>query len=407
MRDDAFSIYDRKKPIKFAGLAALFGLAITIILTGLSERATRIGQYLVAVQLPGASGAASAKLAANLYTANKTILARTMAMAALDKSLGHVEAIRTMGMIEHDRGNRNRSRKLMVLAGQLSWRDSQTQAWLFQQSLEQARYGDAIIHADALLRRRQVTDEIFGVFRLAALDPKLAIPIKQQFEKRPKWRVSFFRMPKGINPQEIEGFENLVRNLRKSTAPVSREELSPFVHFLANEGQRKRGLNLWNDLFPEDGAKAVVNEELSLIWPSGDRRDKPYPVDWRFVNSRTVFLSTEEITGSGQPVLRVEIDRRAAGNIALRNIILPKGRLSLTVDSSSQHALNNFTWFVNCVDGKQRQMMIRAPTGQNHWVVDIDGNCSSYQIALAVRSGGLSSSETIQIGQINLSMRKK
>ncbi len=380
-------------------------IAAAVISTGLSEAATNSNQYMTAIKIPGDSGESLARLSSDAYAAGEKKIARDMALKALDKSLAHVEALRTVGITDFEAGKEENGLRLVKISGQMSWRDSAGQAWLLQRALLGKDYATAIKHTDALLRRRKVQEEIFSIFNLAGQEPKLSEPLKAQFANMPNWRENFFATRKNTPAEQYDGFEGLIRALEDSPAPATRREMTPYINLLVSQGLENRALSLWAEFFPEDGIAVTSGKTAQLDWPTGERIDKPLPFDWRFSDGRSVFASVEEDGNGDAMTLDLELDRNAVGDLAWRNLRIAPGTAHLTVDvdGSALRDMHDMRWSLTCLGREGSKQYFRSDgPAQNGWTIPVQGACSTYRLALETPLGGIAGAKRLRIGLVTL-----
>ncbi len=390
------------KIIRIGGSVALAAIIVSV---GLSEAATNGKQYASAMVIPGDSGEAMSRLSSDLYAAGEKDAARTVAMEALDNSLSHVEALRVMGMTAFEAGDRKTGQRLVEINGELTWRDSPAQGWLLQQALLSGNYAAGIKHADALLRRRKVQDEIFGIFNLAGLEPELVEPLKEQFASNPDWRQNFFATRRNTPVAEYDGFENLVRALKDSDTPVTPTEMTPYLTLLASKGQERRAINLWSELFPDDNIVVTRGKPATFGWPEGNRINKPLPFDWRFSQSRSVFASIEDPVGGEPAILDLELERRALGELAWRNVAVGSPgtlRLKVTADSYARQSLDQIRWSLTCLTGGEKRYFRSTGSAGDSWAIETENGCQAYKLAMETRLGGLNTTKRLRLGPVRL-----
>lgn len=392
-------------------IGAMCLLAVVIVVAGLGNAALQSRQYQSALLFPISSGQAATQLASDYAADGQDELVSDMAMRALNASLIHVEAMRALGIHRFNNSseqaeNKQSGKRLVELSAMLSWRDSPTQAWLFERSLIDGDFTNSITHADALLRRRRAQDEIFSVFTLAALDPRLARPLRDQFSAVPQWRVNFFAWSNKTPTEQYRGFENIALGLQNTDAPVTREEVSPFTTMLINNGDAQRALQFWASLFPDNAPVLQPNSTLRLDWPEGERLTAPYPVDWRFRNSRDIYPYIENSITENEPVLELEMERRSSGEIARRAIIVPKGTVTLAIKGNSfaDQPLQKLSWSLRCNDGTKREAIVlqQARRETLRWSALVNDDCAVHDLVMSVIPGGLSSETRARMGSITL-----
>ncbi|MEO1045719.1 MAG: hypothetical protein AAFX04_09795 [Pseudomonadota bacterium] len=388
-------------------------LAALVVAVQLGEAAAGNRQWQTGLLFPTSDGEAAARLSSDLLAADEKQSAGAFAMDALDDSLTHVEALRTLGITRFDEGEEDKGKKLVELAGQLSWRDSATQAWLFEQSLRDGDYARSIQHADALLRRRRVQSEIFSIFTLAALDPELSGTVRQQFIANPPWRANFFADADDTDPSQYRGFENIAIGLKNTESPVTPREALPFINMLVQKGETGRALQTWANLFPSQSAVLPANGSITLAWPRGERMNLPYPTDWRFRSSRSILPLVRGAGDDSDTRLDLELDRRALGPIAEHLVMLPPGEITLQLDTDAlaRRDLGKLRWYLQCTDTPRNRApeiaLVPERLDTPRWQTVLgEQDCPVYRLVMAVRLGGLSAAGDISLGAVRLSHKR-
>ena len=347
------------------------------------------------------AGAASSQLSSDLAAVDEQSAADIMANNALSSSLTHVRALRVIGMQKFNAGDTENGRKMIQLAGQQSWRDSVTHAWLLEQSLIAGNYAASIDHADALLLRQRAQDGIFNIFTIAILEPKLVKPIVDKFANDPSWRPKFFAYAKNVPDNQLLGFETIITSIAGSASPATRDEISLYANRLSDSGFSRRALELWAALFPEDSNFLLQNKSLEMAWQKNREGNKQYPIDWRYSESRSVFAFVDNDISGDAATLNLELERGAVGEIASRLMILPTGnvKLSLGENDANEPLLSKLRWTLTCTYGDNKTPITFAPSTNEglEWSVQLNQPCSVYKLSMSNPAGGLSREARLRI----------
>jgi len=372
-------------------------LAAIIVSVGVSRHADRLHQPAIAARLLGDRGEAEAQRADLAFAAGDGAEAARAAAQSLRWSLTHVEALRVLGRVR-DAASDPTGAQLVMLAGALSWRDAETQDWLLQRTLAAGDYPGAMIHADALLRRKKKSAMVLRFLRLAAADAPFLEALASTLETRPRWRAGLIQPEADTSEAELAGLEIMLRRLARSAAPPRREEVSPLAQTFFNRGQARRGLALWQDLFPADSAVVAPGRTALLAWPSGARFDTPLAIDWHLSDDRAMSIATD---AGGPPVLDLALEPGAFGRIATRTFAAGAGVLTLrAAPADDAGALDGIDWSVGCARGADRVYLAR--TGPGLWSTPLPGNCDAYDLALEVRRGGTQSETALRLGTVRI-----
>lgn len=390
--------------IGWAAILLVLGLAIG--LTGVSYSVMSRGQAPLAAQLYVAEGEANSKLAHAMARAQEYSEAEKFSRLALNRSLADVQSVRSIALAAEQRDSPEEFRTLLNAAGKLSWRDTPTQAKLFEQRLIEQDYLGAIDNADAMMRKRDATDELIEIFIVASLDDTLIGPIADKLAAQPTWRGSFFANAKLPNSAYYRSFSGLMKelNMRGDAASVTREELSPVVYTLNRSKRLSQGIDLWHSLFPQDNIVLGAGQAKPLPWKTQPNSDKPLPFDW-FVpsNARSYARITATSVNSGDRSLEVDPNPRAVGTVATKTVRLPAGsfEISVTVPDGQEGALDRIFWTVKC-DGKgDRTPLPLAQGSKSTWRGSV-GSCGAVQLELSLREADRRDRETILVDEVTV-----
>ena len=397
---------------KWAVIGGLIISAILIIAVQLGQAALYNKQWVSALLFPASSGEASAKIASSMLAQQDMDQAAQYAQSALNSALVHVEALRTLGITKFNDGDEENGRKLVLLSADLSWRDSPTQAWLFEKSLSSGDYEQSIRHADALLRRNRARKEIFGIFTLAANRPDLAQIVTQKIANNPPWRANFFAdAPETINGQ-YRGFDNIVTGMKNTDAPATPKELEPYTSMLVAKGETASALKSWANAFPTDSAIISANKSLSLRWATGDLGNSISQMGWILRQSRSFESFVTQSNSADSAMLNLNLDRRALGRITQRAVIIPAGELTLEIASDAQdkNDMRNLRWFLECNQTKPNsanEFPLLPTDDPLIWKGNINGQCAVYNLVMAVKLGGVTKPLSLNIGDIIIAHKNK
>lgn len=387
-------------------IGCIAALAVLILLVQLGNSALKNGQGESALAFPLASSRAATDIASSLQAAGDMASAKDYADIVLAGALHNVPALRIAGMHLAQSGQDDSGKRLVEIAGELSWRDSPTSAWLFESALREGNYALAIDHADALLRRRKASSEIFRVFTLAAQEPSLITALIKKFEAKPDWRANFFLASDQYSEVDRTGLETLTRNLQPTTAPVSKDELTHYVAALIDSGQTRRGLTFWSEIFPENGTILTPGRALELAWPTAARLSRPYPSDWRFLPSRQFFPLIRDKVGKDGAGLELELQRQMSGDIASHPVNISPGRVRLIVDESAAQdpLINKLDWRLRCrgSDANSSLQFNQIADDRAIWDVETGAPCATYDLIMRLPSGNVRTTQRVTIPAITL-----
>jgi hypothetical protein len=217
------------------GLAiGLIWLGWQVVLVPLADRAP--AEHAVALSPGSAEVLAEASEAE--WRAGRMDNADALARMALERAPFNLQALRVVGLVEGETGDRALADDLLTLAGNWSLRDDSSHSWLIDNRLRRGDYGSAFAHADTLVRRRaELRSQVFDLFGTAMeTDPRSVPFIAGELVDRPPWRAAFIN-----SLYQREGGVALVAQLamvmKDSGGRFSDDELQQLYQRLHSAGQ--------------------------------------------------------------------------------------------------------------------------------------------------------------------------
>jgi len=254
----------------------------------------------------------------------------------------NVPALRAYGLALFREGQLRKADAVLTFAGGRSWRDLETDRWLFEHSLLAGRRGEAFDEADAMLRL-DLDDAFRGalirVILLTLDDETARATLIPHLAGSPWWRPDFLRR------LDADGSEDAARAillaLRKSTAPPTAEEYAPFIQRLIKRGAYKLALADWRRLTRPGEPVSAADASVDL----GASSDGT-PFTWSSVQGPGAVSSLDA------GALRLDYDGFAAPSLPERLLALPAGRYRLSWRERQDPAgVSRIIWAVVCVGG--------------------------------------------------------
>lgn len=172
------------------GLAVgLIWLGWQVVLVPLADRAP--AEH--AVRLSPGSAVVLAEASEAEWRAGRMDNADALARMALERAPFNLQALRVVGLVAGETGDRALADDLLTLAGNWSLRDDGSHSWLIDNRLRRGDYGSAFAHADTLVRRRtEVYPQVFDLFGTAMeTDPRSVPFLAGELADDPPWRPAF------------------------------------------------------------------------------------------------------------------------------------------------------------------------------------------------------------------------
>ena len=221
----------------YAGIGLAIGLiwlGWQVVLVPLSERAP--AEH--AVRLNPGSAVVLARAAESELDAGRLDNAEALARMALERAPFNLDAVRVIGLVQGETGDRDLADDLLTLVGNWSLRDDRSHGWLIENRLRRGDYGSAFAHADTLARRRaEVRPQVFDLFGTAMeTDPRSVPFLAGELSDSPPWRAAFIN-----SLYQREGGAALAAQLamvmRDSDGRFSDAELQQLYQRLYSAGQ--------------------------------------------------------------------------------------------------------------------------------------------------------------------------
>ncbi|MFS0738636.1 hypothetical protein ABC347_16435 [Sphingomonas sp. 1P06PA] len=307
-------------------LAGALGIA-AILAHGLGGRLMRTGRPVEAVALSPSVDTLS-QAAERLAAAGAWPLAAASARAALSRSPIDLRALRVLGLAQEKLGHPQAGADIMNVAARGGWRDTPTQVWLIEQAMRTGDVTTLAQRADALARRNQSPDMVYATLRIVSSAPEVRPALIERLAARPDWRALFFLSLRQARPEQIDGLVALVREMRRSEAPVTSTELFALGERLIELDQPARARMLW--------AEASGRPTSALIDDGGFERLAKRPADmlvprfeWQFAET-SGSASVEPGPWNSSPALRLTHDGFSLSRPISQLLLLAPARYRVT-----------------------------------------------------------------------------
>lgn len=159
-----------------------------------------------------------------------------LALRALWRDPTSVQAVATLGLLAHARGDIAAARRRFAYADLLSRRDLVTRLWLIEDAVRRGDAREALRHYDIALRTADsASATLFPILAAAASDPELAAELARTLAGRPPWGDAFatFAAASGSDP---EATARLFGALAAARAPVPAAAQSALVDSMVARG---------------------------------------------------------------------------------------------------------------------------------------------------------------------------
>lgn len=308
------------------------------------------------------------------------------AKKAVQKAPVSALGLRTLAQAYQLVGDEDKSRKLMVLAGQRNLRDTTIQLWLFRRSLEARRFDDAYVRADLLLRRNaDLAQNLFPAMASALDQPAARDALLIRLRTAPSWRPEFIRV-QAQSGDEAGIAPWLLTNLAGSPHPATANEVGFVVSGLSTAGKWGAARDVWTRLGPPGGA-LLFNGDF-------EQPAREPPFGWKFENRDGSVASVEPLDGGGRGLFaQFPVGRIAPLGEML--VMLKPGhyRFSGRAKADQLPAGGLFRWSITCpnIPAPLTTSELTAITGWRKFSADFDipqANCEAQWLRLGGTGGG-------------------
>lgn len=356
----------RIRPLVRISLAAAVcaGLGWLALSEGLATQAMHAGKPEVAARWRPSSPGANAALAEAELRRGRVKRARDRAMCVLATAPSNVAAMRVAGLAEERLGTPEQAARLMAQAAKWSWRDTQTQMWLFQRTLLDGNFPAAMQHGDALARRAKERPLVYALMTAATAATAATPALIARLEEPSNWRLDFFRSLQSVRPEAVPGIVRLFEQLKGSALPPTRTEARDFLYRMI-EFDPAGARQLWDRLFADGAVRRIVTDgRFDRTDPTSPDYRAPTPFDWWFPPTTQGYV---DVTASPRSETDKAMHITYSGTdgalpIAQQIIVLPPGSytLSARVAAEREDALRDVPIDVMC--GKSATALSTAGT---------------------------------------------
>jgi hypothetical protein len=229
--------------------------------------------------------------------------ARERAQHVLRTNPLDARALTLLGLIAERKGDQNRADALMQIAGGRTWRDRESQAWLFNRDVRRGEYSHALRHGDAILRANLSDwDEFFPVLATFTAMPGAFEALTAFLTTSPPWRTWFLSQLSARLANQAR-LVQLYAALRATAKPPTNQELRPYLDRLIKDGSFDQAQQTWHSTLPQE-------QRAKESFPFNGDFKIPIdglPFNW---NLETVPGAESEIVsapdGNEKPALRVQ-----------------------------------------------------------------------------------------------------
>lgn len=191
----------------------------------------------------------------------------------------YVDAVRRAG------NNAATRPAVRTLAG-LGWRYTPAQQNLMMRAAYDARFGDVIDRADALLRRQKLTDQAITMLVAMEAIPQVHDMVVGKLLGEPMWRHDYLlRIGPQAPTQILDARIHTMRVLLRKPDGVSRAELAPTLQALVGAGRARDAYDLWAMKAGAPGRGNLIRDPDFRFAAALAGDDTAIPFEWRMNQS--------------------------------------------------------------------------------------------------------------------------
>lgn len=238
-------------------------------------------------------------------------------------------AVVALAVIEERRGRFDRAEAYMQAASGLTRRNTSINRWLFDHEIRAGRYGEAMVHADIILRMRgDLRPIIFPVLIQAIADPATRKALAVRLAKAPVWRESFMAALVAQAPRPDLPFLVMSETQAAGGAPTA-VELGGLVNALVEQKQYDRARAYWASFLPpgQPGTGSSVYNGDFEGWPA------IAPFAWNFGPGVQGTIESDKASGRTGKALRLAYDGVTETRFVRQLLLLPPGQHRLFAEA--------------------------------------------------------------------------
>jgi hypothetical protein len=196
--------------------------------------------------------------------------AAALAKRALRSNPMDSRALTLLALIAERKGDAKTADALMQIAGARTWRDHESQAWLFNRDFRHGDYAQALAHADAILRMNSEWQaELFPVLAALTVDAQAFKDLTDFLATSPPWRTWFLSQLSARLANQARLIQ-LYAALDETEKPPTKQELRPYLDRLIKDGNFDQAKQTWHDTLSRE-------QRVSETYPFN--RDFDLPID--------------------------------------------------------------------------------------------------------------------------------
>lgn len=231
-----------------------------------------------------------------------------------------------------DRQGETRLRPWIATLSQLGWRDTVSVQNMIYVAAVNGDIAAVLDLSDALLRRRQMIDQMIPVLSVAETDPQARAAFVDRLIARPAWRNTYLTSTGHLQTAEqLRARYQILRELRRRGSPPSWSEAAQNIRALEYAGLYDLGFALWRSARP--GVSRPLNDTHFLQASESFRLgEDPVPYQWQIPVG--AGFSADAVSENGRSTLEINWNGRGVPMFAQQRTSAEPGRYVLEVNVS-------------------------------------------------------------------------
>lgn len=263
---------------------------------------------------------------APIMMVRETVVRQAVAARPLDPVAVNVAMLRDIG-----RGGEVRLSRWIPTLSMLGWRDTPTLQNRIYAAAVDANVGSILDIGDALMRRRQVQEQVIPLLVMAEADPALRSSFVARLAGNPGWRGSYLFATGYLRDRaQFAARYDVLRALRRRGIDPGHSEMVSNINALAANGLVNLAFDLWSSSTTATVSRPLQDPRFSEASARFSSGNDQVPFEWE-VTSGNGFNVTP-YAENRRTALSIEWDGRGVPVFARQRTSAQPGRYQLDVD---------------------------------------------------------------------------
>jgi hypothetical protein len=316
-------------------VAVAAAAAVLLPVAGYAASACTAAATVSSMHMGALLGAPRSAPAQRLDTLSAATVRSAVAAVPLDQRIANVAMVR-----DARRDGGARAGAWLAVLSQLGWRDTEALQNMLGAAAVARDLPRILDVGDALLRRRQLMDQIIPALSMLEMEPRLRDVLAARLAARPGWRGAYLTTTGQLSDRaRLLARFGMMRLLQRRGVALDRGEVVPNIDALDRAGLPAHGFALWQGVEPRV-TRPLDDVRFAEAGRSYRADVDPVPYQWQMMTGegfgadasddggRTML--TIDWAGRGVPVFAQQRSSAAPGRYALRVDVAPEDRADLS-----------------------------------------------------------------------------